>query len=223
LVIATIKPTLVYLVVPAMVFWALFSGRRRFVLGFASALGVCLLSSTLLLPSWITDWIGRVSSYRSYTVGQSPVWLLAHNYIPTLGRTGEWALSLGLLAVLIAVWWRTLRASHSAGEFLWALSVTLVISNLVVPRSATTNYVLLLLPILWLVAALDRSGRKGKVIAGLVLIVLFVGQWWLHLATVVGTQEQPVVFLPLPILVGIALWMGRDRLLHDAELARMTL
>jgi hypothetical protein len=80
-----------------------------------------------------------------------------------------------------------------------------VVSNLIVPRSATTNYVLMLMPTLWIFASLDRHGRRGRLLTLSVMLISFVGQWWLQFATVVGNQEQPVMFLPWPLTLGAAL------------------
>jgi hypothetical protein len=83
-----------------------------------------------------------------------------------------------------------------------------VISNLIVPRSATTNYVLMLVPTLWVFSALDRHGRWGRLTIVFALLAMLVGQWWLQLATVVGNQEQPALYWPWPLALGLVLWAG---------------
>jgi len=112
-------------------------------------------------------------------------------------------------------WWLA-RRPGKAGDavFHWALGITLVVSNLIVSRSATTNYVLLLVPTLWVFAGLDRRGRPGRLLIATILLVSLVGLWWLQLATVVGNQEQPVMFLPWPLALGVVLllcapWLWR--------------
>jgi hypothetical protein len=117
-------------------------------------------------------------------------------------------------------WWRTLQPNGDAW-FYWTLGVTLIVSNLIVPRSATTNYVMLLVPTLWLFAALDRSRRWGRAVVLILMLASFVGLWWLHAATVVGNQEQPILFLPTPVALGLALWLGRRALLRDAAAWRV--
>jgi len=97
--------------------------------------------------------------------------------------------------------------------------VTLVVSNLIVPRSATTNYDLMLIPILWVLADLDRGGRWGRLGLLAITLVSRVGLWWPHISTVDGNQGQAIMFLPPPILLGTALVFGRRWLVQDAELA----
>lgn len=218
--LATVKPTLVFLVIPFLLVWALAQRRWVFIAGFAVALAAAVLGSLLLLPSWIGDWLVRVRDYSSYTIGQSPVWLLAHQALPFLGSVGEWLLTGGLLLAMLWSWWRALRTNAVLpGEFQWALGFTLVVSNLIVSRSATTNYVLLLLPTFWIFAALDRRLAHGRWLLLILLALTLVGNWWLHLATVVGNQEQPILFIPWPVGLLLILVFARRWLLEDARQA----
>jgi hypothetical protein len=216
LVMATIKPTLVFLVVPYLMLWAAARGRWPLVFGFLVPLTALSLLSTLAHPSWLADYAIRLLHYPSYTVGQSPVWLLTHEYLPFLGREGEIGITLLLTLTLIPAWIRSLRAAEGT-VFLWGLCWTLVISNLVVPRSATTNYVLLLIPTIWLFAWIDRRGAMGRALVLCTMLAMILGYWWLHFATVVGNQEQPVMFLPLPLALGVTLLLARKALLREGE------
>lgn len=204
LVISTIKPTLVFLVVPYLLIWAAVRRRWRFVIGFGVTLGAAMAMSWLVLPTWLTDWLYRMENYAGYTVGQSPIWLLTHQVWPALGETGEWILAALLMGAVLAAWWRAFRAIEM-DWFYWALGVTLVISNLIVPRSATTNYALLLAPTLWLFARLDQASRKYRAVIIGYMVLSVCGLWSLHLATIVGNQEQPIMFVPAPVVLGLAL------------------
>ncbi|MCC7359362.1 MAG: DUF2029 domain-containing protein [Anaerolineales bacterium] len=218
LVLATVKPTLVFLVVPYLLLWAIARRRWRFVAGFVGLLAALCAASFAALPSWLGDFAARVAQYPGYTVGQSPVWVLTHEWVPRLGVPGEWTLTALCLGWLLWAWWLALaRRPESRAEFFWALGVTLVVSNLIVPRSATTNYVLQLVPILWVFALLDGHGRAGRWLMAGVMAVALVGQWWLHLATVVGNQEQSILFFPWPVALGLALLFGRRWLVPAAE------
>jgi hypothetical protein len=178
------------------------------------------LGSLLVLPTWIADLLNNIRAYSSYTVGQSPVWLLTHVAAPGLGTIGEWAIVGALIGLMLWSWWLALRPGHAGdGAFQWTLGLTLVVSNLIVWRSATTNYVLLLLPTLWVFAALDRHGQRGRLLMAAVMLVSFVGLWWLHYATVVGNQEQPVMFLPWPLALGIVLLVGASWLRGETRRA----
>ena len=206
LVLSTIKPTLVFLVIPFLLLWAVTRRRWRFIGSFVIVLGGLTVGSLLVLPTWIADLLDNLRAYSSYTVGQSPVWLLTHVAVPGLGSIGEWAINGALIAFMLWTWWSAFRPGHAGDTtFHWTLGITLVVSNLVVSRSATTNYVLLLVPTLWVFAGLDRHGRPGRLLIAAIMVTSFVGQWWLHFATVVGNQEQPIMFLPWPLALGLVL------------------
>jgi hypothetical protein len=64
-------------------------------------------------------------------------------------------------------------------------------------RTATTNYVVLLLPLALFFHALQRA-RRGVLLVLLAELGLLVGLWALFLTTVVDKFEHPIVYLPVP-------------------------
>ena len=78
-----------------------------------------------------------------------------------------------------------------------AVGLCLIVTNLVALHTATTNYVVLFLPLVMTFRALQR-GRSGAWLVLLVEVVLLAGMWALFLTTVTGKFEHPVVYLPLP-------------------------
>ena len=220
LVLSTIKPTLIFLVVPFLVLWAVTRRRWRFVGSFVALLAVLTLGSLLVLPTWLGDFARAIAAYPGYTVGQNPVWLLTHVALPGLGSVGEWVIDGGLIGLMVWSWRLACRpAPAGAAAFQWALGLTLVVSNLIVPRSATTNYVLMLVPTLWLFAILDRHGRVGRSLIVATLLTSLIGLWWLHSATVVGNQEQPIMVVPWPLALGVVLLAGGAWLRREARQA----
>jgi len=220
LVLSTVKPTLVFLVVPFLLFWALMRRRWTFIISFGVVFGILFFGSFLILPTWMSEWLLRIFRYSEYTVGQSPIWLLTHVAVPWLGRAGELIIVALLVMGMLWSWWMAYRPG---GEnwFLWSLSITLVVSNIIVPRSATTNYVMMLIPILWVYAALDRTKPWGRSVLLVLMLVSFLGLWWLHYATVVGNQEQPIMFIPAPIVLGIVLLWGFRWLMDDVNVSQL--
>ncbi len=222
LVLSTAKPTLVFLVVPFFVVWAVFHRRWRFLVGFLGVVVALTIGGMLVYPNWVGDWIYRITRYSEYTVGQSPVWLLTHVALPGMGRAGEAVIVALFLAVMLFFWWRAFRPGGE-DEFYWALGFTLVVSNLVVPRSATTNYVLMLVPTLWCFAFIDQSYVWGRKALLATLFVSWAGLWYLHFATVAGNQEQPIMFIPYPVILGLALIFWHGRLQVDARQRNLVL
>jgi hypothetical protein len=222
LTITTIKPTLVFLVIPYLLLWAIARRRWRFIYGFVGVMALLFAGSFIVLPTWLGEWLARVWGYTGYTVGQSPVWLLTHQAFPVLGTPWEVGLSLLLVAALMALWWLALRPG---GErwFYWTLGITLVVSNLIVPRSATTNYVMMLVTILWIFAALDRNAKWGRPAILLIWLTSLVGMWWLHFVTVEGNQEHAVMYLPLVLVLGMVLVFGARWLEQDTRQRKLFL
>jgi hypothetical protein len=215
LVLSTIKPTLIFLVIPFLLLWGFIRKRFAFLFGFIGLLGVLTIGSFILLPTWLNEWISRMVQYSDYTVGQSPVWLLTHQVFPYLGQIGEWFIILILCSSMFFAWRQALKIDGDV-YFYWTMGLTLVISNLIVSRSATTNYVMMLLITIWIFAALDREGVHGRIIVLVSMALSFLGLWWLHFATVVGNQEQPIMFIPYPLILAVVLLFARRWLLRDA-------
>ncbi len=222
LALTTVRPTAVFLLVPFLLLYGLARRRFRFVLACLIALIVFFLAGFIFLPSWLADWLYRMGRYPAYTIGQSPVWLLAHRALP-LGTAGEWLLTLACVGGLGWAWWQACRPARD-DAFFWALGVTLVVSDLVVPRSATTNYIFLLFPIYLVFAALGRNWpRAGPWVVLALEAISLAGLWWLFAATVQGDVEQPIMFIPLLVVVGLALAAGYRSLVTDNRRAEVAL
>ena len=50
-----------------------------------------------------------------------------------------------------------------------------------------------------------------------------MGLWWLFAATVRGDVEQPIMYIPLPALIGLALALGARWLVEDNRRAEIAL
>ena len=225
MILPTVKPTLVYLIIPVLLLWALARRRWRFILGLGGGILALCLVSFVALPSWFGDWLHRVSGYSGYRATQGVLWQLTHIAFPALGQTGEVALAAGLVGALAWQWWRVIRGGHDVdAEFLWALGATAVVSFVIDAHTATPNYVLMIIPTFQVCAMLDRRlGRGGRFWIVLVLLGMLVGHWWLHFITVIGNAEQAAVFLPWPIVLSVALVLCRRWLVADHRPAQVAL
>jgi len=206
--LTTAKPQMVFLLIPFILMWA-FSNRRRDVLiGFIAGMTVLLGVTLLLLPSWPLQWLRQLVEYPSYTqrIG-SPVSVIA-NTMPGLRQYISVFLYIGLTVYLLVEW--ALAWGKGQRWFLWTAMLTVVITNLIAYRTATTNYVMML-PALFLVfKALEERWRVGgKVIVWVLVVVLLAGLWALFLITVEANVEQAVMYIPLPIISLIGLWWVR--------------
>lgn len=204
LALGVAKPQMAVFIIPFLGLHALVKRRWHLLLS-AGLTGVVMLAvSELLLPGWILDWIQQLQEYPSYTAIGSPVSILA-GFFPRWNEPVNLGLSLLLAAGMLWSW----RCAWRSGKrmLLWAAMVTLVITNLIVMRTATTNYVVLLPVLLYMFREwVERNSRLGRAGVYLLMMVLLVGVWWLFLTTVEGNVEGIAPYLPLPFitLIGVA-------------------
>jgi hypothetical protein len=207
---STIKPQVVVLVLLFIVFWAFSNGRRRVVWWMVGTVFLLSLSAALFVPDWIVYNLREVIRYPSYN---PPGSLQAAFQIwwPAWGKRVGWALTAWMALILLVEWWNN---RHAEGRgFLWAASLTLVVSQWIGIQTDPGNFIVLF-PALMLVLALldERWKTAGWVMILVFLLLLFVGIWALFLNTVeYGSQpvQSPVLFIPLPAFLLLMLYWVR--------------
>jgi hypothetical protein len=207
LALSTAKPQMVFLLVPFVFLWALSTRRRDIIGGMLVGIVVLIGASLALLPSWPLEWLRQLLDYPSYTSQTaSPLSMIA-NTMPGISRQLGLFLHVFFMAYLILEW--ILAWGKDERWFRWTALLTIVITNLVAYRTATTNFIMML-PALFLVFSLweARWRSGGRIAVWVSLVVLGFGLWPLFLSTVQGNQEQTVMYLPYPIfcLIGL-LWV----------------
>ncbi len=208
LAFSTIKPQMGFLLVPFLLLWGLRVRRWHFVGAFVVTMGALMLASFILQPSWLGDWLRQLSNYSSYTALGSPVWIITRYYLQ-LGAIGEWAVNLPLYAFMLWAWY-TVLIQNKHERFLWTIVLTLTITHLVAPRTATPHYVVFTIPLVFYFRTLaQRNRRYGNLWVMGILLVITVLTWVHALNTVVNKFEHPTVYLPLPIIMLILLRVTR--------------
>jgi len=193
------KPQMSYMLVPFIVLWAVSVRRWRLVFWTIGSLVVLLAVSIAILPEWPLRWLQQTVAYREYSPTITPISVLAGLVAPAQ-RWVEWGLT-GLLILYLLIEWAQALGKDDPW-FQWSAAMTLVVASLVSSRTATTNYVMMI-PGLCLVFGVwvNRWGRKGSWATVVTLILLLVGLWGLFIATVDGSRESPLMYLPLPLLL----------------------
>jgi hypothetical protein len=198
LALTTVKPQMSVLLVPVLLVWGLCHRRWRFLGSFGAAMALLLGASFALLPGWLDQLIQQVMLYPSYTALGSPVWIIAHHYVPQLGTAFEIGVSAWLLLYLLIQWRHLPRVGPASGLFQWVIGLTLIVTNLAVLRTATTNFVVLYIPLLFgLKVVADRLSRGEWMLAAF-YVLSAVGMWALFVAAYAG-KEPPIMYLPFPI------------------------
>jgi hypothetical protein len=170
---------------------------------------ILLAASFALHPSWLSDWIAQLQLYPSYTALGSPVWIVTSYYLG-LGGWAELVVSGTFGLFMLAMWYIELRRGQDE-RFLWTAVLTLTITHLIAPRTATPHYVVFITPLVFYLAIISRRNhRRGGLWNAFILLLLLVLPWVHFLTTVVGEFEHPSVYLPLPfIMLFVLLWTRR--------------
>ncbi len=207
LALSTIKPQMGFLIVPFLLLAALREQRWRYVGSFTLTFGVLMGASFILLPTWLSDWLGQVGNYSSYTAIGSPVWVVTQYYLG-LGSTGELIVISILVAYMLIAWFSILIRRHPE-RLLWVSMLTLTITHLIAVRTATTHFVVFTLPILFYIHAWSKT-RFGW--SALFIPIALIILTWVHfLTSVQGEFEDPSLYLPLPFTILFLLIVTRRR------------
>lgn len=224
LAVTTIKPQMVFLVLVFLLAWALFQRRWRLVAGFAGGMLALAGSSMLLVPTWPLDFVRNARAYSDYVAFGTPLENLLHYLLPArLAAPLTVGLSALFFVLLLPGWWRAWRASpagrpNRTSPYSRAVMLTLIVGSLITFRSATTNQVILYLPLFYLFRGL--SGRAAPAVALLAEVGLAVLMWGVFAATLEGNWENTMMHGLLPALMLLLYAAGRRVLYRPAgELA----
>jgi len=200
--ITTVKPQMVFLVIPWLLWWAARQRRWRFWGGLALAMGTMMAVSFLVVPTWLGDFIGQVTQYDELagTPYHSLTWIVLRHFLG-LGPMAEFLATAAFAVAALAVAWRFRRAQEEG--LLWATGMVLLLTNFIAPRMATTGYPALLFALF----ILFRRWKQWAVVG--VELALMVGQWALFLCTIEGNYETAAVYLPFPLFLLAALLVYR--------------
>ncbi len=195
LALTTMKPQMVAPMIVLLAVWAVHQRVWHFVGGFLGTMALTVIIPMLWLPTWPLDFLAGMRAYVGYTENTSPVRV-------TLDRFGLfaplWEISLiGALCLFltVAIWD---SAQRSWSNLLPLAALALIIGLLVFPRTATTNQVLLIIPMFWWINQV-RHNASTSVGAVLILLALLIGGWALFLSTAHSAgSESPLMYAPFP-------------------------
>lgn len=201
---ATIKPQMVIFMVPALLLWAVGRKRWYFVGSFALTLAILGVASFWLLPNWLFSFIAQVWAYPTYTAyASSPLgWLTASVLVKRL-------LQGVLLGWMVWEWRQLWQITAVSPPLFIILGTTMITSVLIFDQTATTNQVVLYLPLLLTGRALTQWRSYGRYVVVILLLALVGAFWGLFLFSIQGNQEHPIMYWPLPLLLIVCLTVGR--------------
>lgn len=188
---STIKPHLVFLLIPLLLLYGLSRKRRAFIVSFSLSLFTLIGLAMLWLPSWPLDFLHGLVAYTGYQTYGSPLANLLNYLLPGSAAYLEMPLSLILLVLMAGAWLNLLRdkSTHPAASLWSAVFFTLGVSNLIVLRSGTVNQVMLFFPLFIIFYHLSLKGFQPWFIAGFQIIGALL--LWVLFMTTKGNEFEP--------------------------------
>lgn len=189
LAVASIKPQLVFLLVPWLGIWVWgnWRERQRLFWGFAVTIAVLIAGAELLLPGWIGEFRRASAAYYRYTGSGRSVLDIA--LTPLFGR----AVAAVVVITLLVLVWRVRHAAQRSLEFHWSLALVLATTLVVIPMFAPYNQVLLVPAVILIVGKIYELWKSGRVLRLLIVIAAVSVIWgWLAAAAL----AVAMAFLP---------------------------
>ncbi len=219
LALATAKPQMSFLIIPFVLIWAYSRHRFSLIWSFAASLLGLFALSLVFIPTWPMQMMRQIMEYPDYTARIGSLTSILASAFPKLSTSLNIGLQIAFWVYLIVEW--VVAWKKDSRWFLWTAMMTLVLTNFLTPRTATTNYVMLL-PVLFLIFKILREqwGNVGNWLVGFMLALGLIGLWTLFLSTVQGNLEQPAMYVPLPVFSLFGLWWVRRWAIAPAPLPR---
>jgi hypothetical protein len=228
LALALIKPQMILLVAAYLLCWACVRWRTRwpFVAGFFSVSALLLVSSLLVWPRWIQEWLRVMFGYRQYSTPPLASLVLG----PQIGSRLGPILIAALLAGALAVAWRMRHSSAASTEFALTLSFLLAITTItLLPGHAVYDHVLLLPGVILIV--LSWRNFAASLPFRVILAITSLAVFWPWISAPIVIAVRPMLshdlftstVLTFPIrtaasipfgvcaLLGLMMWRGADK------------
>lgn len=224
LALAMSQPQVFILAAIFIVIWAFSQRRPLVVLWLVGTLVILSIVGVFLVPDWILQYLRLLRRLPDYLPPGSPA-AVFKQWWPGLGVQLGWVLTAILAVALLFEWWQALRRDFR--WFLWTVCLTLMIGQWIgIPTTAASNYVVLTIPFMLVVAELDERWRPGGRWAGLLLVAAaFAWEWALCIRGVSGARPDfslglifPLPFILLLGLYWVRWWAIRPRKLMIEEL-----
>jgi hypothetical protein len=208
LALATAKPQMAFLLVPALLLWAVIRRQGRFLLSFAIAFGILVLASFAVSPGWWVDALRAGASYFAAQPFPPPVALFGQAIAGEQGGVVTLVLVAFLLAGLAWAWWheRDVRPLP-----VWTIGFTAVVTTLVAPRTSLVNQVMLLLPLILVLRDLVARGVWGRVVGVGLALTIIVVMWGIRAMGMIpsdplGYRVEHVIISPiLPVALFVSM------------------
>lgn len=207
LAVTTIKPHLVILIIPFILFWSVYHKRWKIIIWFFGSMALLIGMAYLIIPDWIYQNIWEILQYPGYNPAGSLAAALSE-WFPAYEKELKWGTAVFMGMILIFECWKARKGSFA--HFLWTGSLVIMISQWIGIQTDPGNFILLF-PALILVLSIivDRWQGQANWITAAFLALLLVIPWIIFIATVQRSYQpvqSPVMFIPLPLISLVGLY-----------------
>ena len=218
LALATIKPQMVFWLIPLTLLWALTNNRRSLISSFALSMLVLLIPSFVIQPNWLIENWAQVSLYPSYAPPGNLAGIV-ENWWGPLSSNWAWGLTGLIILLVLREWWQALGAPFQ--RYLWAAFLTLAAAPFLAIPTTTSNYIVLLPIFPFIFEAWSRRQEQESPRFELAFMALtLILPWLLFTATLLPREqfrEHLVMLFPVPLILMIALyWLKWGLVQHEA-------
>lgn len=195
LAVASVKPQPVVLLLPCILFWAWWNGRRRIVWSALVTLALLIGSSFLWVPTWFGDFLGGLRNYAEYLPIGPPAETLARLLFPQpLATLATFAVAVVVMVWMLVMVWRNRNAEWVS--FQPTLGFVALVTTLIAVRIGSPDQELLL--ILWMAWLSGWCMARHRIWVAAAVAFLLLAPWYAFLTTIQGNQEALVVSTILP-------------------------
>ncbi|MBN2043597.1 MAG: DUF2029 domain-containing protein [Anaerolineales bacterium] len=214
-----IKPTMVALLLPFVLVWAVSQRRMRLVASLMVTITVLVAASFFIYPDWLGGNYAAFLGYYQASFPSSPaayVW----SWIP---GAGPWA--MGVTAILLAglmliSWWGALGKDER--WFLWTAALTLTITNLLGVPVSVSDHVLLLIPFALAFSVWSqRWPGQGNQLSLFIMAVILGAEWalfWFEMGGDFWGRPADIFWFLSPLTALVLLYWVRYWALDSIQL-----
>lgn len=203
-----IKPTMVALLLPYIFLFAVSKRNLRLIRSLLLTLAALISIAFLLYPNWfVQDFAQVVLLFReSYP---SSITAVISSWFPTNAPMIVLAAAVSLW--LLVEWWRSL--GKDSRWFLWTAALTLALTEWIGIPTSTSNYVILIIPLVLLFSILEQRWKSAGTQLALVFMITIIAVTWGVFLLLTGSdpsQPEPLFLLfPMPIIAILVLYWVR--------------
>lgn len=216
--LALLKPEVPVLLAALTVAWAVSRRRLRFLGSWGMTTLALIVAFLILRPTWPFEWLNSLSGIPSATFSEAPISVLVDLLPDSLVLLAP---VLAILLLIFMLWEWVLAWGKGPRHYLWTANLTLVITQLAIFRTTTTNLLVLTPGFMLSLASWDeRWGRRGRWMVTALLAIWLVFPWWVSITTLEGNLESPLAQLPIPLFILAGLLWTRWWAIRGRELIR---